>query len=129
MAERNNSAAPAEAAKKAAEAVCADMSRVYDSCADKDCLTDIRVYFTDIDEEIIRNAASVRCHGCEVCDVVVEVDKIPFNRGFYSVDLTYFFKVSLDAIICPPSPLRQTGLYQYLLSMCFDFVRKAQHVF
>jgi len=106
MAERNNSAAAApETAKKTAEAVCADISRVYDSCADKDCLNDLRVYFTDVDEEVIGNAASVRCHGCEVCDVIVEVDKIPFNKGFYSVDLTYFFKVTLDAIICPTSPV------------------------
>ena len=29
------------------EAICIDTNRVYDSCADKDCLTDIRVYLTD----------------------------------------------------------------------------------
>ena len=27
------------------EAVCIDASRVYDSCGDKDCLEDLRVYF------------------------------------------------------------------------------------
>lgn len=30
---------------KIREAVCIDTNRVYDSCADKDCLADLRVYF------------------------------------------------------------------------------------
>ena len=29
------------------EAVCIDTSRIYDSCSDKDCLEDLRVYFTN----------------------------------------------------------------------------------
>ena len=35
------------------EAICIDTARVYDSCADKDCLSDLRVYFTDTAENII----------------------------------------------------------------------------
>jgi len=114
MAERNNNninnnstaAAPCETAKNISEAVCVDVARVYDSCADKDCLADLRVYFTDCEEAVVQNAASVRCRGCEVVDVLVEIEKIPFNRGFYSVDLTFFFKVALDAISCPSIPVR-----------------------
>ena len=29
------------------EAVCIDAGRIYDSCGDKDCLEDLRVYFTE----------------------------------------------------------------------------------
>ena len=32
---------------KIKEAVCIDTNRVYDSCADKDCLEDLKVYFTN----------------------------------------------------------------------------------
>ena len=28
------------------EAVCINAGRIYDSCSDKDCLEDLRVYFT-----------------------------------------------------------------------------------
>lgn len=90
--------------KKIKEAICIDTSRVYDSCADKDCLADIRVYFTDMAQEVIDNATSIRCRGTEVINVFTEVDKVPFNRGFYSVDLTFFFSVSLDVISSPNCP-------------------------
>ncbi|MDR1630996.1 MAG: hypothetical protein LBS36_12425 [Oscillospiraceae bacterium] len=108
MADRNNNAnnnACCPNDKKITEAVCVDVARVYDSCADKDCLADLRVYFPEQDEVVVQNAVSVRCRGVEVCDVLVEVEKIPFNRGFYSVDLTFFFRVALDAIVCPTSPV------------------------
>ncbi len=81
---------------KIKEAVCIDVGRVYDSCADKDCLEDLRVYFTDSAQCIIDRATTVRCRGAEVLNAFIEVERVPFNRGFYSVDITYYFKVCLD---------------------------------
>ena len=81
---------------KIKEAVCIDTNRVYDSCADKDCLEDLRVYFTSSAQSIIDRATNVRCRGSKVLNAFIEVEKVPFNRGFYSVDITYFFKVCLD---------------------------------
>lgn len=82
--------------KKIKEAVCIDASRVYDSCADRDCLTDVRVYFTDCAQEVIDNATSVRCRSCDVIDVKTQVEKVPFNKGFYSVDITFYISVTFD---------------------------------
>ncbi len=80
------------------EAVCIDTSRVYDSCADKDCLSDLRVYFTDSAQQIVDSSVAVRCRGCEVLNVMTEVERVAFHKGYYSVDLTYFFRVALDCI-------------------------------
>ncbi len=97
--------------KKIKEAVCIDTSRVYDSCADKDCLADMRVYFTDDAQAAIDNATAVRCRGAEVLNVFSEVERVPFNRGFYSIDLTFFFAVNIDAITAPNCPsINVTGL-------------------
>lgn len=97
--------------KKIKEAVCIDTARVYDSCADKDCLADIRVYFTDAAQEFIENAVSIRCRGTEVINVYSEVERVPFNRGFYSVDLTFFFAVTLDVFTAGSQrPETVTGL-------------------
>ena len=97
--------------KKIKEAVCIDTARVYDSCCDKDCLADIRVYFTDEAQCLIDNATAVRCRGTEILDVFTEVEHVPFNRGFYSVDLTFFFAVRLDVITAPNCPAESvTGL-------------------
>lgn len=93
------------------EAICIDTARVYDSCADKDCLADLRVYFTDTAENIIESAVNVRCKGCEVINVFTDVDTVPFNRGYYSVDITFFFAVTLDAFIASSQqPVTVTGL-------------------
>lgn len=86
------------------EAVCIDTNRVYDSCADKDCLADMRVYFTDRAQCVIDNATSVRCRSCKIINSFIDVEAIPFNRGYYSVDITFFFKVYLDAYTTPMNP-------------------------
>ena len=100
--------------KKIKEAVCIDVARVYDSCADRDCLADIRVYFTDCGQEVIDNASSVRCRCCDVLDVFTEVEKVPFNKGFYSVDITFFISVTLDVISGHNCPVESvTGLAVY----------------
>lgn len=101
----------ADAVRPIKEAVCIDTNRVYDSCADKDCLADLRVYFTANGQDIIDNATSVRCRGCEVLNVFTETEKVPFNRGYYTVDLTFFFLVSLDAFTAPTAaPCTVNGL-------------------
>lgn len=112
MAENKNCCAPD--LHKIKEAICIDTNRVYDSCADKDCLTDLRVYLTDRGQCILENAASVRCRGAQILNCIVNVDRVPFNRGFYSVDLTFFVKVTLDAFACPTaSPTMLDGLVTF----------------
>lgn len=86
------------------EAICIDTNRVYDSCADKDCLTDLRVYLTDRGQCILDNATTVRARNAEILNCLVEVEKVPFNKGCYSVNLTFFVKVCIDAITTPTAP-------------------------
>lgn len=83
------------------EAVCIDASRVYDSCSDKDCLEDLRVYFNDEDQTIINNSVAVKCRCAELFNVFLDVEPVQFNRGFYAVDITFCFRVTLDAYETP----------------------------
>ena len=79
------------------EAVCIDAGRVYDSCSDKDCLEDLRVFFTERDQMVIDHAVSVRAKKAEVISTYIDVEALPFNRGYYSCDLTFFFNVEVEA--------------------------------
>lgn len=83
------------------EAVCINAGRVYDSCSDKDCLEDLQVLFTDQAQPTITDALSVKCRKVEVLNVFLDVEPVPFNKGFYSVDMTFFFKVHIDAYTSP----------------------------
>lgn len=83
------------------EAVCIDAMRIYDSCSDKDCLEDLRVYFTPDKHDLIEQATNVRIRNVEVITVYLDLEPVPFNKGFYSVDMTFFFNVCLDVYSLP----------------------------
>ncbi len=85
------------------EAVCIDAGRVYDSCSDKDCLEDLQVYFTETEQAKIDRALTVKAKSVDVLNVFLEVEPIPFNRGFYAVDMTFYFNVTLAAYYTPVS--------------------------
>ena len=65
-------------------------------CSDKDCLEDLRVYFTQDKNDLIANATNVRLRSVDVITVYLDLESVPFNKGFYSVDMTFFFDVCLD---------------------------------
>ena len=78
------------------EAVCVDAMRIYDSCSDKDCLEDIRVLFPAARQPMIDSATNVRIKDVNVITVYLDLQPIPFNKGFYSVDMTFFFDVTVE---------------------------------
>ena len=87
-----NAAAPEPAAVR--EAVCVHTMKIFDSCKDRDCHNDLRVYLTETSQEAVNGAAGVRAKGAELLYVDAHVEPVQFNRGFYSVDLSYYYKVS-----------------------------------
>ena len=93
------------------EAVCIETARIYDSCSAKDCFEDLQVYFTDTAQGIIDAAMSVKSKKASVLNVFMDVEPVAFNKGFYSVDVTFFFKVVVEAFTSPISaPTEVTGL-------------------
>ncbi len=107
MAENTNSAeffdSESDCDQREPKTVCVDALRVYDSCGDKDCLSDLRVYFTDAVQSIVDTAVSVRLRDAQVISVLMDLEAVPFHKGFYSVDMTYFFDISLDVFTAPGS--------------------------
>lgn len=115
MVEFNNSAdystSAADTENRCSQSVCIDALRVYDSCGDKDCLSDLKVYFTDSDQAKIDTAVSVRIKEADVISVLTDLEPVPFHKGFYSVDMTFFFDVTLDVFAAPGSnPMQVDGL-------------------
>lgn len=86
------------------EAVCIDANRIYDSCSDKDCIEDARVLFTKSAQELVDVATNARVKNVKVITVFLDLQPIPFNRGFYSVDMTFFFDVTVELFISPVCP-------------------------
>ena len=92
------------------EAVCIHTDKIYDSCRDKDCLENIRVYLTSCGQSIVDDAISVKCTKAEIIWVFSDIEAVPFNRGFYSIDLKYFFRVKLAVFTGANRPSMVEGL-------------------
>ena len=84
----------------ARETVCIDTNRVLDSCRDRDCYENVRVYLTSSGQEIIdRVASGVRVEHAKILWTTVTVDPIRFNRGFYQVNARFYILVKLEACV------------------------------
>ena len=93
------------------EPVCIDARRVYDSCGDKDCLSELPVFVSEESQTLIDSAVNVRIRNADVLDAMLDIEPVPFNRGFYSIDITFFFEVTLDVFSSPnTAPDQVTGL-------------------
>lgn len=96
------------------EAVCIDTKRIYDSCVSKDCLEDLRVTFFSRSQRLIDDAVTVKCRECEITSVSIDVEEVPFNRGYYSVDITFYFRLSFDTYSAPcTTPEVAVGFTQF----------------
>ena len=95
------------------EAVCIHTDKVYDSCRDKECLEDLRVYLCKEGQELIDNALSVKVSSTQVLYVFSDVEPVPFNSGYYTIDIKFFFKVTLDVFCGLMKTKRVEGLAVY----------------
>ena len=75
-------------------AVPVKLDRVFDSCSDKDCITNLQVMLEN-GADLPPQFTSVKTRCCTIDSVCMTVEPIPFNRGYYSVDVTYQFGVDL----------------------------------
>lgn len=98
MAEFRNSAGACQRDK---DMVCIDTYRVLDSCRDKDCFEDVRVYVTCSGQEILDRTTSVRAKKSKVVWSCINIDNVPFNRGFYQLFIKLYVKICFEACIGP----------------------------
>jgi len=79
----------------ASDGVPIKVNRVFDSCSDRDCMSDIPVTLDcgELPSDI--NLVKSKC--VKVSDVCINIEPIPFNKGFFTIDLTYTFRVELLA--------------------------------
>ena len=95
------------------EAVCIHTRKVYDSCREKECLRDLRVYLTSTSQAILENTVNIKAREAELLHASIDVEPITYNRGFYTVDVRYFYRITLDASCGVGRPKTLYGLAVY----------------
>lgn len=65
---------------------------------------------TQCGQEVVDRAINVKCSKAEIIWVFTDIESVPFNRGFYSIDLRYFFRVVLQVFTGVGRPTEVEGL-------------------
>lgn len=89
---------PVESSARIREAVCIRTRKIFDSCKDKDCIEDLRVYPTYSSQSYIENAFSVRPRSAQLLYADVNVEPLTFNRGYYTVDVSYYYRITGETL-------------------------------
>ena len=76
-----------------------DTNRVLDSCRDRDCFENARVYLTASGEQALAAANNIRTVSSSILYAYVGVDEVPFNCGFYRVSVCYYILTEFEACL------------------------------
>ena len=84
--------------------------KITDSCRDKDCIEDLRVYLTKDSQALLDSAASTRVRCAELLDTYIDVEPVAFDRNHYCIDVTFYYRILADATIGSTRPAALYGL-------------------
>ena len=101
---------PVEAEATIREAVSVHTKKIYDSCRDKDCLEDLRLYPDLSSQAAIAAAIGIRAKSVELLHAGIAVEETAFNRGYYTVDVRFFYRVQGEAYSLTSGSTEISGL-------------------
>ncbi len=79
------------------EAVCIEAQRIFDSCSDKDCIENLELTFANAQAYTdLETAAFIKTRCIEVISTFFSIEPVPFNKGFYAVDITYTLTAEVE---------------------------------
>ncbi|MBQ8758281.1 MAG: hypothetical protein IJZ20_01145 [Clostridia bacterium] len=81
------------------KSTCIDVNKIYDSAKDKECIEDLRVYLGPEGQEFIDNASNIRSKCAEILWASIDVSDVAFNRGYYSINIRYYFRLCFEACV------------------------------
>ena len=92
------------------EALSIHTRKITDSCRDKDCIEDLRVYLTGGSQAILDTASSAKVRSAELLYTYIDVEPVAFDRNHYCIDVTFFYRILADAVVGNSRPASLYGL-------------------
>ena len=84
--------------------------KITDSCRDKDCIEDLRVYLTTGSQSILDSCAGAKVRCAELLYAAIEVEPVAFDRNHYCIDVTFYYQILADATMGHNRPVALSGL-------------------
>ena len=101
------------------EPVRVHVRRIEDACIDKDCIEDLRVYLTQSAQAALEGAVNARARSAELLHVYIDVAPIAYNPGHFTADLSFFYRISGEAIsgLTRPTPLEGLAVFSKRIAL------------
>ena len=84
--------------------------KITDSCRDKDCIEDLRVYLTTGCQQLLDSCANARVRCAELLYTYIDVEPVAFDRNHYCIDVTFYYRILADAVVGAARPATLYGL-------------------
>lgn len=92
------------------EALSIHTRKITDSCRDKDCIEDLRVYLSRSSQAVLDTAAGAKVRSAELLYTYIDVEPVAFDRNHYCIDVTFYYRILADAVIGNARPASLYGL-------------------
>lgn len=92
------------------EALSIHTRKITDSCRDKDCIEDLRVYLTKSSQCLLDTAAGARVRCADLLYTYIDVEPVAFDRNHYCIDVTFYYRILADAVVGTARPAALYGL-------------------
>ncbi len=84
--------------------------KITDSCRDKDCIEDLRVYLTRGSQAILDTASGAKVRCADLIYAYIDVEPVAFDRNHYCIDVTFYYRILADATVGTNRPAALYGL-------------------
>lgn len=111
------------------QAMAVHTRKITDSCRDKDCVEDLRVYLTASSQQTLEGATNVRVRSAELLYAYIDVQNVAFDRNHFCVDITFYYRILADALVgtCRPAALSGLATFSKRAVLCGEDSRA--HIF
>ena len=84
--------------------------KITDSCRDKDCIEDLRVYLTRGSQSLLDSCAGAKVRCAELLYTYIDVEPVAFDRNHYCIDVTFYYRILADGTVGNSRPAALYGL-------------------
>ena len=84
--------------------------KITDSCRDKDCIEDLRVYLSRSSQAVLDSAVGAKVRCADLLYTYIDVEPVAFDRNRYCIDVTFYYRILADAVIGNARPAALYGL-------------------
>lgn len=98
------------AAPEVRQNMCIHTQKILDSCINKDCVENLRVYLTTESQSALNTATGAKARCCELLYAYIDVQAIPYNHGHHTVDITFYYNILGDITLASMRPTALNGL-------------------